>query len=740
MELSGRVKNIIFKNTENGFTVFVLKNDDGNIVCNGTFENLKKNEYVILEGEYIIHKKYGRQFKTISMGTPDDILIYDLETYLGKGQFKGIGVVAAKKIVERFGTNAVTIIENEPDRLTEINGITEKKAYELSKQFQKNRLERDAIVFLQKYNVPVKKCMEIYKKYGEKVYEVIGKDPYRLTYDIEGIDFETAEKIENKVGIKAVESRLKAGIMYYLKNDLNNGNTYSIYEKLISDTTAWLDVDEKYIYMACDALIIEKKIMVINVADEKRVMLPELFFYEKEVAKTLLKLDSEKHIENDEYLFNIQAIERNTMISYSDTQKQAVYLAQKHGLLIIVGGAGSGKTVTIDLITKYFDELGKKIVLCAPTGRAAQRLVDLTGKEAKTIHRLLGISGMNDQKEYGFQFFKKENELLDADVIIIDEMSMVDIFIFYELCRVIKPGTRLILVGDIRQLPSVLAGNILRDLVESNCFTVLNLQSIFRQKTDNDIFSAIKMIEDKKMPNLNILSNEFSFLKAVETDDIKYLLIRECEKKAKFLNCKTTDIQVLVLERKGNWGAENMNIFLQSYFNPPNIEHKQISYNHLNTSYIFREGDKVMHIMNDYERKVYTGKLDDLIYNETGLFNGEVGVIVKIDPDKEELIVKYDDNRYVIYQKKDLDLLELAYVQTVHKSQGGEYPGCILFMLEDSRILSIELLYTAITRAKKSLTIIGQEQIIVNAMERNVKRYTSLVDQLNEEKLSLENR
>lgn len=253
-----------------------------------------------------------------------------------------------------------------------------------------------------------------------------------------------------------------------------------------------------------------------------------------------------------------------------------------------------------------------------------------------------------------FNFLKKENELLDADVIIIDEMSMVDIFIFYELCRVIKPRTRLILVGDIRQLPSVLAGNILRDLVESNCFTVLNLQSIFRQKTDNDIFSAIKMIEDKKMPNLNILSNEFSFLKAVETDDIKYLLIRECEKKAKFLNCKTTDIQVLVLERKGNWGAENMNIFLQSYFNPPNIEHKQISYNHLNTSYIFREGDKVMHIMNDYERKVYTGKLDDLIYNETGLFNGEVGVIVKIDPDKEELIVKYDDNRYVIYQKKIL--------------------------------------------------------------------------------------
>lgn len=406
--------------------------------------------------------------------------------------------------------------------------------------------------------------------------------------------------------------------------------------------------------MACDALIIEKKIMVINVADEKRAMLPELFFYEKEVAKTLLKLDSEKHIENDEYLFNIEAIERNTMISYSDVQKQAVYLAQKHGLLIIIGGAGSGKTVTIDLITKYFDELGKKIVLCAPTGRAAQRLVDLTGKEAKTIHRLLGISSMNDQKEYGFQFFKKENELLDADIIIIDEMSMVDIFIFYELCRVIKPGTRLILVGDKRQLPSVLAGNILRDLVESNCFTVLNLQSVFRQKTDNDIFSAIKMIEDKKMPNLNILSNEFSFLKAVETDDIKYLLIRECEKKAKFLNCKITDIQVLVLERKGNWGAENMNIFLQSYFNPPNIEHKQISYNHLNTSYIFREGDKVMHIMNDYERKVYTGKLDDLIYNETGLFNGEVGVIVKIDPDKEELIVKYDDNRYVIYQKKIL--------------------------------------------------------------------------------------
>lgn len=355
--------------------------------------------------------------------------------------------------------------------------------------------------------------MEIYKKYGEKVYEVIGKDPYRLTYDIEGIDFEAAEKIENKVGIKAVESRLKAGIMYYLKNDLNNGNTYSIYEKLISDTTAWLNVDEKKIYMACDALIIEKKIMVINVADEKRAMLPELFFYEKEVAKTLLKLDSEKHIENDEYLFNIEAIERNTMISYSDVQKQAVYLAQKHGLLIIIGGAGSGKTVTIDLITKYFDELGKKIVLCAPTGRAAQRLVDLTGKEAKTIHRLLGISSMNDQKEYGFQFFKKENELLDADIIIIDEMSMVDIFIFYELCRVIKPGTRLILVGDKRQLPSVLAGNILRDLVESNCFTVLNLQSVFRQKTDNDIFSAIKMIEDKKMPNLNILSNEFSFFK-----------------------------------------------------------------------------------------------------------------------------------------------------------------------------------------------------------------------------------
>jgi exodeoxyribonuclease V alpha subunit len=732
--IQGYVEKIVYRNQENGYTVLSLTGEDDDITCVGSFPFINEGEYVELHGNYISHQIYGDQFQVQSyeIKEPEDMM--SMERYLGSGAIKGIGVALAARIVRKFKEDTFRIIEQEPERLAEVKGISIAKAQEIGTQFEDKKEMRDAMLFLQKYGITNNLAVKIYKQYGSNMYEVIKENPYKLADDISGVGFRIADEIAGKVGIGAdAEFRIKAGVLYVLLQASQSGNVYLPMDSLISKTAQMLIIEPEKIEKHIMDMMIDKRV-VIKELDNMKVVYSSYFYYsELNVARMLHDLNEQYDIGVTEIIGRVKNIEKRENIELDEMQRDAVVEAVRNGVLVITGGPGTGKTTTINTIIKFFEAEGLDFLLAAPTGRAAKRMSETTGYEAQTIHRLLELTGAPDDSGTRLNFERNEENPLEADAIIIDEMSMVDISLMNALLRAITVGTRLILVGDVNQLPSVGPGNVLKDIINSNAFHVVKLNKIFRQATESDIIVNAHKINNGEAITLDNKSKDFFMLKRDDVMVIIQVMLTLIKyKMPKYVNAKPYDIQVLTPMRKGELGVERLNQVLQMYLNPAETgkREKEIS------GRIFREGDKVMQIKNNYQIEWECKSQFGLSFEKgTGVFNGDTGIIKEINLFSEIITVVFDEIRYVEYSFQQADELELAYAITIHKSQGSEYPAVIIPVLSGPKmLLHRNLLYTAVTRAKSCVTLVGSSSV-VQSMIDNVseqERYTSLDTRLKE--------
>lgn len=731
--IKGYVEHIVYRNEDNGYTVFHLSNDDGEVTCVGNFHYIEEGELLKLEGEYITHKLYGLQMKveTSEVCEPEDLI--SIERYLGSGAVKGVGTALAGKIVKKFKEDTFRIIEEEPERLAEIKGISERKAREIAIQVEEKKDMRQAMIYLQKYGISTTLAAKIYQHYGRNVYRVIEENPYQLADHVSGVGFKTADEIAAKVGIHTdSDYRIRSGIFYTLLQSVNDGHVYLKQEVLLRKASELLEVEIQDIEKYLMDLAMEKKIVMKKAENGMRIYSSHYYYMEMNVAKMLHDLNVNCDVAEDNLERRLQAIEKNTGLYLDDMQRTAVMEAARRGVMVLTGGPGTGKTTTINAMIHFFESEGMDIYLAAPTGRAAKRMTEATGYEAQTIHRLLEVSGNpEDDSINGFQ--RNEENPLEADVIIIDEMSMVDLPLMYALLGAIVPGTRLILVGDRNQLPSVGPGSVLKDVIDSHCFAVVMLTKIFRQAGESDIVVNAHKINRGEEVVLDNKSRDFFFLKRQDANVIISVVITLIQKKLpKYVNAKPYDIQVLTPMRKGLLGVERLNRILQEYLNPPEQKKTEKEYG----DRLFREGDKVMQIKNNYqlEWEVAT-KYGMTIDKGQGIFNGDMGIIKEINTYEEVVIVEYDEQRQVKYPYTLLDELELAYAITIHKSQGSEYPAVVIPLLQGPRQLyHRNLLYTAVTRAKQCVTLVGSDvvfqEMIHNTNEQD--RNTSLAERIQE--------
>ena len=741
----GYVNKIVYRNEDNGYTVFELNIDsDDDLTCVGSVPYITEGEFVEVTGSYSEHAVYGQQLK---LDTCEDIPPEDeksVERYLASGAIKGIGAALASRIVRRFKADTLRIIEEEPERLAEIKGISQRMAMEISDSVTAKRDMRNAMMFLQDYGISMALAVKIYNQYGASVYTILRENPYRLADDITGVGFKIADEIARKAGISAdSDFRIRSGIMYTLVQAAGNGHIYLPYEELVSQLEVLLDthvddIDRQLVDLSIDKKIVVKELSDYNTEDtakdtSRRIIYGASYYYmEMAVAYALKALDVSVKIDEKSVLDRIHRIEKNENIELDDMQRNAVLQAVSSGLLIVTGGPGTGKTTTINTIIRYFEGEGMEIRLGAPTGRAAKRMTEATGCEAQTIHRMLELSGAPEDGKTA-SFMRNEDKPIDADVIIIDEMSMVDIFLMNSLLKAITAGTRLILVGDVNQLPSVGPGNVLRDIIDSERFTVVKLTKIFRQAKESDIIvNAHKINDGEKFP-IGPTSKDFIFIKREEANNVLGAMITLISQKLpKYVDAQPFDIQVLTPTRKGLLGVERLNTVLQEYLNPKDAGKQEKE----GSSTLFREGDKVMQIKNNYQLEWETrGKNGIAVDRGMGVFNGDMGVIDNINFYTEKVTVKFDDDRYVEYPFKQIDELELAYAVTVHKSQGSEYPAVVIPLLSGPRMLmNRNILYTAVTRAKKCVCIVGTEEVFYGMVDNTneQKRYSTLAQRIRE--------
>lgn len=728
-KLQGMVSDIVFKNEENGYTIASLANENDEITIVGCMPTLSVGESIEVEGKWINHKIYGSQFEVQSFMPVTPSSLEGIYVYLSSGMIHGIGEKMAKRIVDKFGVDTLDIIQNTPERLTEVEGIGLKKVKQIKDSYEENRELRNIIIQLSPYGITPNYCLRIYKKYKNKSLEVINKNPYRLAEEIRGIGFKIADDIASKIGIdKYSPDRIMQGILFTLNQSLGSGHTYLPKKVLIEQTFKILGVDFTFIENGIIDLAYNKKIHLENKNGEILVYLMMYYICENGVCKEIVKLSQyetqDLHINIDE---EIKIVEKEDKISLANNQILAVKEAINNGVTIITGGPGTGKTTTINTIIKIFENNNQNVVLCAPTGRAAKRMSETSNKEAKTIHRLLEMGFSTDSDE--LTFFKDEEDPIDADVIILDEASMVDIILMYNLLKAIKLGTRLLLVGDSDQLPSVGAGNVLKDIIDSSIIKTVRLDEIFRQARESMIVVNAHKINNGEPLFLNVKNKDFFFLRKNTNEEILNEIIGlVSERLPKFYKFdKLKDIQVLTPMRKGDLGVTNLNIELQKYLNPTNKYKQEEEF----AKRTFRVGDKVMQIRNNYTKKWETEDKSD---NGEGIYNGDIGYIFHIDKDKKTIFVIFDNVKIVSYKYDELDELDHSFCTTIHKSQGSEFPVVVIpIVWAPPMLLSRNLLYTAVTRAKKLVVLVGDvkylEQMIKN--NRINDRYSNLSYKLN---------
>ena len=738
--VQGYVDHFIYRNESNGYGVIELQTEEEELICVGSFQGIDQGENVEITGQYVEHAVYGRQLKAekVRVIEPEDA--YAMERYLAGGAVKGIGPALAKRIVKKFGNDTFRIMEEEPERLSEIKGISERMAMDIAGFMESRKELRDAMIFLQRYGITNNLALKIYDTYGMRLYSVVEENPYQLAEEIDGIGFKRADEIAKKAGIRVdSEFRIHCGICYVLSQSSSEGHTYLPKEELVRRSKELLETDEEQIEIAIPNLAMEKKLVIKQEEDRVCCYLAKTYYEELACARMLKDLNeacrSEAADEKEEkrILKQIEQVEKELAIELDELQHRAVLEAAKNGLFILSGGPG--KTTTINAIIRYFEREGMDIMLAAPTGRAAKRMTEATGFEAKTIHRLLELNGAFSEDGKRARFEKNENSPLETDVLIIDEMSMVDIHLFYALLRAVPLEVRLILVGDVNQLPSVGPGQVLRDLIDSQEFPLVILQKIFRQATKSDIVVNAHRINHGEGISLNNKSEDFFFLKRDNVDVIyKHMILLILEKLPKYVNASPLQIQVLTPMRKGSLGVEVLNEILQKYLNPPAEEKKE----HLHGAVTFREGDKVMQIKNNYQLEwEIVNRYNLPIDKGTGVFNGDTGVIMSINEFAQTVTVEYEDLKRVQYHFSQLDELELAYAVTIHKSQGSEYPAVIMPLLGGPRqLMNRNLLYTGITRAKKCVTLLGSEETVMEMIANGTarKRYTGLLSRIREAK------
>ena len=756
--VKGYVDHIIYRNTDNGYTVLILIVEEEELTCVGTFSDIVEGENIEAKGEYTDHPTYGRQFKVVSYEekAPEDELA--IERYLGSGAIKGIGIALAARIVRRFKEDTFRIIEEEPERLAEIKGISERKAMEIAEQVNEKKDLRQAMIFLQQYGIHTNLAVKIYNTYGAEIYSILTENPYRLADDIDGVGFRTADEIATRVGIRTdSDFRIRSGILYTLQLASGEGHTYLPLEELTQRASALLEVEPENIEPHYMNLAMDRKIIMQQNDGVTQIYATSFYYMEANSATMLKQLDISYEVGDEEIEARIHKIEKQTKMELDEHQVEAVKEAVRNGLLIITGGPGTGKTTTINTIIRYFESEGLDIFLAAPTGRAAKRMSETTGFEARTIHRMLELTGgMVDETSAGssmtaaaragagsngngmggagIHFERNETNPLETDVIIVDEMSMVDISLMYALLKAVAAGTRLILVGDTNQLPSVGPGSVLKDIIDSGQFHTVKLTKIFRQASTSDIIVNAHKINRGERISLDNQSRDFFFLKRYDADKIINVTLQLIKQKLpKYVDAGEYDIQVLTPMRKGLLGVERLNQILQMYLNPPDKKKREKEYG----SMVFREGDKVMQVKNNYqmEWEIRT-KYGLCIDKGTGIFNGDTGIIEEINDFAETMTISFDEGRMVEYSFKNLEELELAYAVTIHKSQGSEYPAVVIPLLTGPRMLmNRNLLYTAVTRAKKCVTIVGDENTFDMMVENNSeqKRYSGLKNQLMKE-------
>ena len=729
------IESIIYHNTDNDYCVLRVSCEGEELTAVGHFPYIEQGETIDAEGEFTLHPLYGKQFsvESFSIAVPDSAEA--MEQYLASGSIKGIGEALARRIVKAFGADTFRIIEEEPERLSEIKGISERMARSIYEQVSEKRSLRDAVIFMQSYGIGPTLSGRIYERYGVALYSIIRENPYRLADDIEGIGFKLADNIAIGAGLPMDSPfRIRSAVLYVLRQSVAQGHTYLPAGLLCSYASEALGLSEDSIAPCLPELQIEGRIMVCG-EEHDEIYLSEYYHMERNTALMLKSFDIKGPSDGALLSRRLSAIQKKEAIELDELQIEAVKAVVENGIVIITGGPGTGKTTTINTIIKYFDMDGMSIALCAPTGRAAKRMAEATGCEARTIHRLLEYTGgpAEGRSSGRPHFLKNEHDPLSEDVIIVDEMSMTDIFLMEALLKAIRPGTRLVLVGDSNQLPSVGAGNVLRDLISSERFKVVKLSRIFRQAAMSDIVVNAHKINKGEQVELSKKSRDFLFIKSAEPrdilDSIKILLTK---KLPDYVGAGTKELQVLTPTRKGALGVESLNLELQAFLNPKETGKPELKLN----DRLFRVGDKVMQIKNDYDLE-WTRRDESYMPLESscGVFNGDIGVIYDIDLAAELVTVVFDEDRYAQYDRKRLQELELAYAVTVHKSQGSEYPAVIMPMYPGPRMLmNRNLLYTAVTRAKKCVCMVGLPRIFeeMERNERESKRYSGLKDRISE--------
>lgn len=738
--IKGYIEHIIYRNTDNGYTVLNLVSGEEEITCVGFFKTMDQGETIEAEGNYTSHPVYGEQFKIerYQIVQPDDIVT--IERYLGSGAIKGVGEALAARIVKRFGTDTFRIIEEEPERLAEIKGISERKAREIAITVYEKRDAREAMTFLQQYGISNTLAIRIYDTYGMNLYGIMKENPYRLSEDINGIGFKIADEIASKIGIHTdSDYRIRSGILYTLLQAGGEGHCYLPEQLLLQRAGQLLELEPGLMVPQLQNLAMDKKLVIkmsSAAGEDRKVYATSYYYAELNCAKMLHDLNvsmKEEMLPAEEQGIKtrIDQLEAELGIELDELQKKSVLESVKNGIFILSGGPGTGKTTTINTIIRYFMAEGMDIFLAAPTGRAAKRMTEATGYEARTIHRMLELNGAVSEETKAARFERNEDNPLEADVIIIDEMSMVDIFLFQALLKAVSVGTRLIMVGDVNQLPSVGAGQVLQDLMNSGRFQTVVLEKIFRQAEESDIVMNAHRIHAGEEIALHNKSKDFFFLERNDVNVIyKHMIQLILEKLPSYVGANPYDIQVLTPMRKGKLGVETLNAILQRYLNPPAQDKKE----YVSGETLLREQDKVMQIKNNYQLEwEVVSRYGIPIDKGTGIFNGDTGIIKTIDEYAHEVVVEFDEHRSVRYAYAQLDEIELAYAVTIHKSQGSEYPAVIMPLLTGPRMLmNRNLLYTGVTRAKNCVTILGSRQTVQEMIANNYqnRRYTGLAERI----------